>query len=63
MLQTTDEPIDITSLEKKTLDQLRGVARDWGMSNYSKYKKDDLIIRLLRANAEKRGLELRGGVL
>jgi len=63
MLQTTEEPIDITSLEKKTLDQLRGVARDWGMSNYSKYKKDDLIIRLLRANAEKRGLELRGGVL
>ncbi|MEK7441598.1 MAG: transcription termination factor Rho [Chloroflexota bacterium] len=63
MLQTTDEPIDITSLEKKTLDQLRGVARDWGMSNYSKYKKDDLIVRLLRANAEKRGLELRGGVL
>lgn len=63
MLQTTDEPIDITSLEKKTLDQLRGVARDWGVSNYSKYKKDDLIIRLLRANAEKRGLELRGGVL
>ncbi|MBI5350447.1 MAG: transcription termination factor Rho, partial [Chloroflexi bacterium] len=63
MLQTTDEPIDITSLEKKTLDQLRGVARDWGITNYSKYKKDDLIVRLLRANAEKRGLELRGGVL
>ncbi|MBI5054869.1 MAG: transcription termination factor Rho [Chloroflexi bacterium] len=55
--------MDITSLEKKTLDQLRGVARDWGITNYSKYKKDDLIVRLLRANAEKRGLELRGGVL
>ena len=58
-----EETIDIASLEKKTLDQLRGIARDWEITNYSRLKKDDLIIRLLRANAEKQNLELRGGVL
>ncbi|MEK7785758.1 MAG: Rho termination factor N-terminal domain-containing protein, partial [Chloroflexota bacterium] len=58
-----EDTIDIASLEKKTLDQLRGIARDWEITNYSRLKKDDLIIRLLRANAEKQNLELRGGVL
>ena len=55
--------MDITELEPKTLDQLRVVARDWEIPGYSRLKKDDLIVRLLRANAEKQGLELRGGVL
>src|ERR1051326_3343220 len=55
--------MDITELEPKTLDQLRVVARDWDIPGYSRLKKDDLIVRLLRANAEKQGLELRGGVL
>jgi transcription termination factor Rho len=55
--------MDITELEPKTLDQLRVVAREWDIPGYSRLKKDDLIVRLLRANAEKQGLELRGGVL
>ena len=55
--------MDITDLQPKTLDQLRIVARDWDIPSYSRLKKDDLIVRLLRANAEKQGLELRGGVL
>ncbi len=55
--------MDITELESKTLNELRGVAKQWNIANASRYKKDDLIVRLLRANAEKQGLELRGGVL
>src|SRR3990172_4773532 len=55
--------MDITDLQPKSLDQLRGVAREWNIPTYSRLKKDDLIIRLLRAVAEKQGLELRGGVL
>jgi transcription termination factor Rho len=55
--------MDITELEPKTLDQLRVVAKQWDIPGYSRLKKDDLIVRLLRANAEKQGLELRGGVL
>src|SRR5258705_1931877 len=55
--------MDIIELQPKTLEQLRVVAREWDIPAYSKLKKDDLILRLLRANAEKQGLELRGGVL
>jgi transcription termination factor Rho len=55
--------MDISDLQTKTLDELRRTARDWDIPGYTKLKKDDLIVRLLRANAEKQGLELRGGVL
>ncbi|MBI2976308.1 MAG: transcription termination factor Rho, partial [Chloroflexi bacterium] len=58
-----EEIIDINSLEKKSLEELRDIARQWEITNYSRLKKDDLIIRLLRAHAEKQNLELRGGVL
>ncbi len=63
MPATREESIDIVTLEKKSLGQLRELAHDWDITNYTKHKKDDLIIRLLRANAEKHNLELRGGVL
>ncbi|MBI4771793.1 MAG: Rho termination factor N-terminal domain-containing protein, partial [Chloroflexi bacterium] len=55
--------MDISELQPKTLEELRVVARQWDIPAYSRLKKDDLIVRLLRANAEKQGLELRGGVL
>ena len=55
--------MDITDLQSKTLEELRVVAREWDVPRYSRLKKDDLIVRLLRANAEKQGLELRGGIL
>src|SRR3990172_7679695 len=63
MSPQNEDSIDIASFEKKTLEQLRAIARDWNITDYSRLKKDDLIIRLLRANAEKHNLELRGGVL
>jgi len=55
--------MDISDLQPKTLEELRRVARDWDIPAYTKLKKDDLIVRLLRANAEKEGFELRGGIL
>ena len=55
--------MDISELQSKTLEDLRGIAREWDVPRYSRLKKDDLIVRLLRANAEKQGLELRGGIL
>ncbi len=55
--------MDISELQSKTLGELRATARQWDIPAYSRLKKDDLILRLLRANAEKQGLELRGGVL
>ncbi|MDW8394656.1 MAG: transcription termination factor Rho [Anaerolineae bacterium] len=54
---------DMAKLEAMTLSELREQARELGISGYSRLKKDDLIIRLLRAQAERNGLELRGGVI
>jgi transcription termination factor Rho len=55
--------MDIAELEEQTLDSLRAVARDANIAGYSRLKKPDLILRLLRDKAEKQGHELRGGVL
>lgn len=55
--------MDIAQLEQKNLDELRHIARENNVSGYSRLKKQDLIISLLRYNAEKQGYQLRGGVL
>ncbi|MGQ0604622.1 MAG: transcription termination factor Rho [Anaerolineales bacterium] len=55
--------MDIADLQQQSLSELRTTARQWDIPAYSKLKKEDLILRLLRANAEKNGLELRGGIL
>ncbi len=55
--------LDIAKLETKTLADLRDLAREWEISGYSRLKKEDLILRLLRAKAEREGLRFGGGVL
>jgi len=55
--------VNIAELEEKTLDELQSLARDMGISGYSRLKKHDLMMRLLRANAEKQGYIFGGGVL
>ena len=55
--------MDIADLEAKTLAELRDLARDMDVSGFSRLKKEDLILRLLRAKAEREGLIFGGGVL
>lgn len=55
--------MDISELQPKTLEELRVIAHEWDIPRYRQLKKDDLIVRLMRAHAEKEGLELRGGIL
>src|SRR5260221_307489 len=55
--------MDIAELEQHSLDSLRTLARDANIAGFSRLKKPDLIVRLLRDKAEKQGHELRGGVL
>jgi transcription termination factor Rho len=55
--------MDIATLERKTLDDLRFMAREASISGFSKLKKQELMLALLRDHAEKQGLKLRGGVL
>jgi transcription termination factor Rho len=54
---------DMALLNNETLPELRERANNMGVQNYARLKKDDLIVALLRAQAEKQGLEYRGGVL
>ena len=55
--------MEIAALEKKNLEELRQMARKWDVPRYSRMKKQEIILGLLRAEAEKRGHQLRGGVL
>jgi len=55
--------MDIAQLEQNNLEELRQMARDAGIQRFSRLKKPDLILSLMRADAERRGLKLRGGVL
>ena len=55
--------MNLVDLEHKTLDELREIAREKEISGYSRLKKDDLILRLLKAHAEEQGLIFGGGVL
>lgn len=53
----------MAELENCALDELREIARSLAMSGYTRLKKHDLIILLLRANAEKQGYIFGGGIL
>jgi transcription termination factor Rho len=55
--------MEMADLEAKTLTDLRELAKEWEVSGYSRLKKEDLILRLLRAKAEREGLMFGGGVL
>ena len=58
-----NELVDMASLETKTLAELRDMAKEWEISGYSRLKKEDLVLRLLRTKAEREGLLFDGGVL
>jgi transcription termination factor Rho len=55
--------MNMAELDAKTLDDLRIVAREAEISGYSKLKKSDLILQILRNNAEAQGYIFGGGVL
>jgi transcription termination factor Rho len=55
--------VQIAELESKPVDELRDLAREHEITGFSRMKKTDLVFRLLRANAERRGLIFGGGVL
>ena len=55
--------MNIAELEPKTLGELREIAREREISGFSRLKKNDLILRLLKSEAEGQGLIFGGGVL
>jgi transcription termination factor Rho len=55
--------MNMAELETKTLSALQEMARQMGLTGYMRLKKYDLIMRLLRAQAEQQGFTFGGGVL
>ncbi len=55
--------MNFVELDTQSLKQLQDVAKELNLSGYSRLKKSDLIMRLLRANAERQGYSFGGGVL
>src|SRR5512139_1381431 len=53
----------VLELENASLSQLRQMARELEVQNATRLKKEDLILRIQQAEAERQGLELRGGIL
>jgi len=53
----------VLELESIYLATLRQIARDLGISDVHRLKKEDLILRIQQAEAEKEGIEVRGGIL
>src|SRR5512139_1050601 len=53
----------VIELENTSLSDLRTMARNLDVANANRLKKEDLILRIQQAEAERQGLELRGGIL
>ena len=55
--------MDIFELQQVPLGQLRQMAKDLYVPRAARLKKEDLILRIRQAEAERAGLEMRGGIL
>jgi len=55
--------MNIAELESKTLVELQDIARSMSVTGYTRLKKYDLIMRLLKADTEAQGLIFGGGTL
>ena len=53
----------ILELENAPLAALRQMAKDLNIPNAARLKKENLILRIRQAEAEREGLEVRGGIL
>lgn len=55
--------MNIIEMENASLSSLRQLAEELKVPNFGRLKKENLIINIRRAEAEKEGIEVRGGVL
>jgi len=55
--------LELAQLEEKTLDDLQEIAKQLSLSDYSKLRKRDLMLEIMRAQAEQNGLRWTMGVL
>ena len=55
--------MNISELEGKNREELLEMAKEMGITSYTNLKKQDLVKRLLQANAEQQGYNFSGGIL
>jgi transcription termination factor Rho len=55
--------VPIAELEAKTLAELQEMARELNISNFRRYRKQELIMRVLQKQTEDAGLLIRSGIL
>jgi transcription termination factor Rho len=55
--------MNINDLEDKSREELLEMAKEMGLTSYTNLKKQDLVKRLLQANAEQQGYNFAGGIL
>ena len=55
--------VTIAELESKTREDLLDLAKDLGVSGYSALKKQDLVVKVLKAQTEKEGNIFAEGIL
>ena len=55
--------IELTELEGKSLDDLQGIAQELSITEFERLRKRDLILRIMRTQAEQNGFVWTQGVL
>jgi len=55
--------LELVQLEEKTVDDLHEIAKQFSVADYAKLRKRDLVLRIMRAQAEQNGLTWTQGVL
>ncbi|MBI2878575.1 MAG: Rho termination factor N-terminal domain-containing protein, partial [Candidatus Rokubacteria bacterium] len=55
--------MNLTELKEKTIPELNGIARELGIQGVSGLRKQELIFKILQAQAERDGLIFAEGVL
>jgi transcription termination factor Rho len=55
--------VAIAELETKSLDELQDLARDLNIPNFRRFRKQELIMKILQVQTEQTGLLFRSGVL
>jgi transcription termination factor Rho len=55
--------LELAKLEEKTVDDLHEIAKEFSVADYGKLRKRDLVLQIMRAQAEKNGLIWTQGVL
>ncbi len=53
----------IAELESKTLNELQDLAKELNIANFRRFRKQELIMRVLQKQTEAAGLEIRAGIL